>query len=129
MPHVVNTHALVWYFTRNPRLSARALQIFRDSTAGREIVVVPIIVLAEILYISEKGSVPVSFEDVLEKIESGDNYEIAALDSSLLKRASEIKADLGLHDRLIVATAKTLGIPLVSHDKAIMDTGLVEVVW
>jgi len=32
-------------------------------------------------------------------------------------------------DRIIVATAKTLGIPLITRDANIADSGLVKVVW
>jgi hypothetical protein len=32
-------------------------------------------------------------------------------------------------DRLIVATARTLGLPLVSADARIVESGLVEIVW
>ena len=34
-----------------------------------------------------------------------------------------------VYDRLIVAIARRLGLPLVTSDQAIQDSGLVEVVW
>ena len=129
MPYIADTHSLVWYFTNDPRLSPKVLEIFRSSAAGREIIVIPTIVLGEILYISEARRTPISFRDVLSKIEAGDNYEIAPLDLSVLKAASEIQVKLEMHDRFIVATAKVLGIPLLTKDEAITAAGVVEVVW
>ncbi len=129
MPYVTDAHALVWYFIGSPCLSQKALEIFRDSAAGREIIVIPSIVLGEILHISEKGRVPASFEEIVTRIETGDNYEVAALDLHLLKVASEIKVGLSLHDRLIVATAQSLGLPLITRDEAIVAAGIVKTVW
>lgn len=129
MPYVTDTHPLIWYLTRDPRLSAKALEIFRSSAAGKEIIIVPTIVLGEILYVSEAGRTPVPFQDVLSRIEEGDNYEIAALDLHVLKAASEIQVGLEMHDRFIIATAKVLGLPLITKDKEITAAGIVEVAW
>jgi len=129
MPYVTDAHSLIWYFTRDPRLSTKALEIFRKSAAGKEIIIVPTIVLGEILYVSEAGRTPVPFQDVLSRIEEGDNYEIAALDLQVLKAASEIQIGLEMHDRFIIATAKVLGLPLITKDKEITAAGIVEVIW
>jgi len=69
------------------------------------------------------------FQDALSRIEEGDNYEIVALDLQVLKAASEIQAGLEMHDRFIAATAKVLGLPLITKDKEITAAGIVEVVW
>jgi len=129
MPYVTDAHSLIWYFARDPRLSTKALEIFRSSAAGREIIIVPTIVLGEILYVSEAGKTPMPFQDALSRIEEGDNYEIVALDLQMLKAASEIQAGLEMHDRFIIATAKVLGLPLITKDKEITAAGIVEVVW
>ncbi|MBM4464758.1 MAG: type II toxin-antitoxin system VapC family toxin [Chloroflexi bacterium] len=129
MPYVTDAHPLIWHFTQDPRLSPKALGIFRSSAAGREIIIVPTIVLGEILHVSEAGRTPVSFQDVLSRIEKGDNYEIAALGLDVLKAASEIQVGLEMHDRFITATAKVLGLPLITKDKEITAAGIVEVVW
>jgi predicted nucleic acid-binding protein len=129
MPYVTDAHPLIWYFTHDSRLSPKALEIFRDSATGREIIIVPTIVLGEILYVSEAGRAPVPFQDVLSRIEKGDNYEIAALDLHVLKAASEIQVGLEMHDRFIIATAKVLGLPLITKDEEITAAGIVEVVW
>ena len=129
MPYVTDAHPLIWHFTQDPRLSPKALEVFRSSAAGREIIVVPTIVLGEILHVSEAGKMQGSFQDVLSRIEEGDNYEIVALDLQVLKAASEIQVGLEMHDRFIVATAKALGLPLITKDKKITAAGIVEVVW
>jgi predicted nucleic acid-binding protein len=129
MPYVTDAHPLIWHFTQDPRLSPKALEVFRSSAAGREIIIVPTIVLGEILHVSEAGKMQGSFQDVLSRIEEGDNYEIVALDLQVLKAASEIQVGLEMHDRFITATAKVLGLPLITKDKEITAAGIVEVVW
>ncbi len=54
MKYVTDTHALVWYFAKDRRLGKRAYNAFEGSVS-KNIIVVPIIVLAEIMYISKKG--------------------------------------------------------------------------
>lgn len=72
---------------------------------------------------------PVPFRDVLSRIEEGDNYEIAALDFHVPRAASEIRVGLETHDRFVIATARVLGLPLITEDKGITAAGIVEVVW
>jgi predicted nucleic acid-binding protein len=55
MDYVTDTHPIVWYFTDDPRLSRHALEVF-EKTIREEVIIIPIIVLAEIMYISNKGN-------------------------------------------------------------------------
>jgi predicted nucleic acid-binding protein len=54
MDHVTDTHAIVWYFTDDPRLSRRALEVF-EKTIKEGAIIIPTVVLAEIMYIAGKG--------------------------------------------------------------------------
>ena len=56
MNFVTDTHALVWYFTDDLRLSKKASEAF-EKTTDEGIVIVPSIVLAEIMFISKKGRI------------------------------------------------------------------------
>lgn len=66
---IADTHSLAWYFTKSRKLGRKAFQVFRNSTSGEGIVVVPTVVLAEIMDISEKKRIKVDYEEILEKIE------------------------------------------------------------
>lgn len=66
---IADTHSLAWYFTKSRKLGRKAFQAFRNSTSGEGIVVVPTVVLAEIMDISEKKRIKVDYEEILEKIE------------------------------------------------------------
>ena len=68
MDYVTDTHSLVWYFTEDPRLSKKALEAF-ERTVEKNVIIVPTIVLAEIMFISKKGDVNITFEETLKKLE------------------------------------------------------------
>ena len=129
MPYVADTHTLIWFLTGSSQLGQNALQIMRESAAGREIIVIPTIVLGELMSLCEKGKTSLNFREVLTKIESGDNYRIVPLDLATLKAASQTLADLSMHDRFIIATAKTLNLPLLTRDQAITQSGQVHTIW
>lgn len=54
MQYVLDTHALIWYLTANPRLSAAAKSAFDEIDAGKAIGIVSVMVLAEIVLLEEK---------------------------------------------------------------------------
>jgi len=66
--YVTDTHSLVWYFTENQRLSKKALKVF-EKTLEEGSIIIPILVLAEIMYISRKGRIKLSFAETVKKIE------------------------------------------------------------
>mgnify|MGYP001587705688 CR=1 FL=1 len=53
MDFITDTHSLVWYFTKDARLSTEAFKAF-EGTIKEGRVVVPAVVLAEIMYIYSK---------------------------------------------------------------------------
>ncbi len=53
MDHVTDTHSIVWYFTDDPRLSRRALEVF-EKTIKEGAIIIPTVVLAEIMYSAGK---------------------------------------------------------------------------
>ncbi len=109
---VTDTHSLVWYFTENPRLSKKALNTF-EKTVKKGAIIIPTVVLAEVLFISRKGRIAMSFDNTLARIEENENYEIAPLDMEILKVAHGIDYELEMHDQLIVATALFYGVPFL----------------
>jgi PIN domain nuclease of toxin-antitoxin system len=56
MPGVaVDTHAIVWYLSGDPRLSAKAQEALDSATAAGELIHVPSICVVELTYLVEKG--------------------------------------------------------------------------
>jgi PIN domain nuclease of toxin-antitoxin system len=128
MDHVTDTHSIVWYFTDDPRLSRRALDVF-EKTIREGVIIIPTVVLAEIMYIAGKGKITLTFDETLQKIDSYENFIVAALDVQILKVAEKIKVDLEMHDKLIAATALYYNASLITRDPLITKSGACTTIW
>jgi PIN domain nuclease of toxin-antitoxin system len=95
---------------------------------GENTVYVSIFSLVEILYLSEKRRIPITFRQAIDTLVSLDNYRIVDLTVEIIAVAESVRG-LELHDRLIVATARSLGIPLLTSDETITNSKLVDIVW
>jgi len=128
MDHVTDTHSIVWYFTDDPRLSRRALEVF-EKTIKEGAIIIPTVVLAEIMYIAGKGKITLTFDETLQKIDSYENFIVAALDLEILKVAEKIKLNLEMHDKLIAATTLYYNASLITKDPSITKSGVCTVTW
>ena len=128
MDHVTDTHSIVWYFTDDPRLSRRALEVF-EKTIKEGVIIIPTVVLAEIMYIEGKGKITLTFDETLQKIDSYENFIVAALDLEILKVAEKIRVDLEMHDKLIAATALYYDASLITRDPLITKSGACATIW
>ena len=92
MNYVTDTHSILWYFTEDPRLGKRALEVF-ERTTDKGIIIIPSVVLAEIMFIAKKGKFALSFEETLQKIAlitDGKYYHATASEFELDKIYDEI---------------------------------------
>ena len=128
MNYVTDAHTIVWYFMDDPRLSQKARQAF-DGTITTGVIIIPTIVLAEIMYISQKRRISITFEETLSRIEMYENFRVAALEIDILKVAASIDGDLEMHDKLIVATALYFDAHLIAKDEQITQSRVVNTVW
>jgi len=128
MDYVTDAHSLIWYFTDDPCLSQKAVEVF-EGTVKEGIIIVPAVVLAEIMFIAKKGRIILTFEETLKKIEEYDNFYIAPLDINILRVADKIEMEMEMHDKLIVATALYFKATLITRDKRIKETGIVSIIW
>ena len=110
------------------RLSADARGTFNAIENGARMGIVPTIGLAELMHISEVGSTPIEFVKVLRRIHGSQHFDAVALDVDILLRMHPLRG-LELHDRVVVATALSLGAKLVTQDEAIRSSGAVECIW
>ena len=84
--------------------------------------------LIEILYLSERRRIPIDLDKLRTELGEQSNYRIIDLDPAIVNTAQSVHG-LELHDRLIVATAKHLGLPILTSDAGIKDKGGMEVIW
>jgi PIN domain nuclease of toxin-antitoxin system len=132
MTYVTDTHALVHHVTdRKRRLGRRARNIFDRADRGSDTIIVPFTVLEEVLLLSEVGKVriPLPFRDFVIALEKADNVELAVNDIAILLEAATFSTIRDPYDRMIIAQARVSGLPLITGDGVIQDSGLVRTVW
>ncbi len=130
--YVTDTHALLWHLTADARLSVAAQSIFTDADTGVHQIHIPSIVLVEAVYLAEKMRIDPSLVDkLLNLLTTSANYVEAVLDINVVQalRAISRATVPDMPDRIIAATARHLGAPLISRDAAISTAAGVTVVW
>ena len=105
--YVTDTMAIVSYLGKR-RIPPSVKQIFQSADSGLVNICIPSIVFFEIGYLSEKGRIDVSLNDVLTHITEFSNYSEQALTFNIVVESFKILDIPELHDRLIGGTAKFL---------------------
>lgn len=132
MIYVTDTHPLIfWATNRKQRLGRRARRIFQESEIGKHSIVVPIVVLEETARLLEKKVIrlTVSFRHWVEELDRSTNFQIQPYTIEILLEAVPLHVIRDPADRVIVATARCLGYPLITADEVIQDGQWVETVW
>ena len=132
MTFVTDTHPFVHHVTgRRNRLGRKARRIFDAAKRGRETVIVPFTVLEEVMLLSEIGRIrlPLPFRDFVISIRQAENFDLGVNDTALLLEAATFTTIRDPYDRMIIAQARVAGLPLITGDAKIHDSGLVRTVW
>jgi len=124
--YVADTHAWIYYLL--DKLPAKSDEIFKSAEHGDIIMFVPTIVICESIYLVESGKVKLNFTSLFSKFEKSNNFIVVPLNFGIVKALPNI-ALRELHDRIIVATAKLLDMPLVTKDKEIVKSDLIKTIW
>lgn len=130
--YILDTHTLIWYLEGNPRLGASAKTLIDDPTSD---LVLPIIALAEAVFIVERGktSIPDS-RTLLERVDADARIAIYPLDRAVLDKTLELDEIPEMHDRQIAATALLLADQghtslLITKDTELTASPAVATVW
>lgn len=128
---VTDTHPLVFHAAGGGKLGPKAKALFEGAEDGRTIVYVPAAVLwevsllARIVRINLRRPVREFFADLF----SNPAYQPHDLTPAQVFDADELRFTRDPFDGLIVAAARDLGLPLVTRDGAIRESGSVRAIW
>ena len=126
--YVSDTMALVLWMEKRKQ-SPLVKSIFKNIENGTSKLYIPAIVLAEIGYLSERKRIDTGLRDVKQVLKDSGNIKLVPLDTETIYNAFEIDDIPELHDRLISATARKLGLELITNDKVISDSKYVKTIW
>ncbi len=127
--YIADSHSLLWYFARPDRLGEAAQSALDEVAAKNAELIVPVIVLAELIFAIEKRSLRINFEIILNHLRASPNVRILDLNLERTLDCLHLTAIPEMHDRLIVAEALAQQAALVTCDRAITASKLVSVVW
>lgn len=125
---VVDTHAVVWHLTAPERLGKNARRLLARADAGDLLAHVPAIALVEVSLLHERGRLRFGADQVVARLARHAGWQILALDIEQCLAFSTLAGIRDPMDRLIAASARALGLPLVSADAA-FDSAGVERAW
>ena len=129
---VLDTHALVWWFTGAPGLSARAKRVIRSATRQRQLVASAVSVFEIATAVRrERIKFAVSLEQWLKDLRALPELRLEPVTGDIASLAGTLDQSLpgDPADRIIVATAMTLHARLLTADDRLRQSQKVETVW
>lgn len=128
MSYLLDTVTIIRHFTDSGKIGKRAREILETKSGDQDRFMISVVSLMEILYLSEKHRISISLKETLKRLESSSLYMVVDLTPEILLVAETINF-AELHDRLILATAKWLDVPVISSDSKFHSVKEVEVIW
>ena len=128
MEYLADTVTIIRHFSGAGRIGSLAREILSRVDEGEHRLHISIISMVEILYLSEKRRIKINLKEALDVVQGSSNYTLVDLNSRILQTAEQINFP-EIFDRLILATAQYLKVPLITSDRKIRAGNLVESIW
>lgn len=130
--YVTDTHPLLWHIASDARLSSTAQRVFEEADAGLHQILIPSIVLVEAVYLAEKKRIdPLVLDQLFFLLDLAPaNHILVPLELGVARTLRMLSREQvpDMPDRIVVATAKYLGLELITKDSDITDSGIVPVI-
>jgi PIN domain nuclease of toxin-antitoxin system len=121
---LLDTHVLVWFTHEDSRLKEAARFLIEQATLTDEAIISPIS-FWEVAMLVDKGRIPLGHRpiDWMHAVLDGNGFRIEPLAPIIAIAAGSLPGDIhgDPADRLIVATARHLGCPLLTNDQKILE--------
>jgi len=128
MKYIADTVSIIRFLFQKNKLGKKALKIYQNSQKGSFKIGIPIIVLVELMYLSQKKRIDLDFKNFVKSIKKSSNYKIIGLTEEIIILASKLKIR-ELHDCLIASTAYYYNLPLITCDKEITEHKKIKTIW
>ena len=97
--------------------------------AGRSEALAPAAVVAEVLVLRGLGRVSVGLPELRRAMDANAGFRFLPLDLPQLDEFAALATIRDPFDRLIVSAARNVRGTLITRDRAVVDSGVVETIW
>ena len=129
---VLDTHAWIW-FASNPEILSRKAKKAVDLAVRKKSVLVSSISVWEVALLVKKKRLELSMDvaDWIAKSENLPFIQFIPVSNSIAVKSVNLPPPLHPDpaDRIIIATALSAGVPIVTKDKNISDYAHVRTIW
>ena len=130
---VIDTHVLMWWVSGSDSLSDAAEKAIQDTLASDGEVIISSISAWEISMLIEKGRLVLSMdvENWLDEVSQIDGVRFMPVDNEIGVKSTMLPGEFHKDpaDRMIVATARKLAVPLITADEKIIRYEHVKTIW
>ena len=130
---VIDTHVLLWWINRDQNLSTNAAKAIHETLAGGSEVIVSSISAWEIARLITAGRLVLSVdvENWLDEVTQVEGVRFVPVDNEIGIKSTMLPGEFHRDpaDRMIVATARKLAIPLVTADEKIRTCQHLKTIW
>lgn len=128
MDFLADTVTIIRHFSKSGAIGKEDRNILGAAEKGKHRIHLSVLSIVEIMYLSQKNRIAIDLAETIRIINTSENYNIIDLSSDIVIVANSIEF-YELFDRLIIATARFLDVPLLTCDKEIRKSQFVEVIW
>jgi len=125
----MDAHALYWRRLGSPKLSKPATGVFQEGIAGRAMLIVHHVAIAEVFYVLQKHNQIPLFAPMVQDFQTFPYYRIEPIDLIDLEQLGSIPEIPEMHDRLLAIAAKRLDATIVTRDAIIQASTQVKWLW
>lgn len=127
--YMADTHSLIWAFHKPSKLGNNARRAFEEVANGEAKLLIPVIVLAELIFTIENKPIQADLDKILNAINNSPNIEFVDFDYESALKLRDLTVIPEMHDRMIVVSAILSGATLITFDRTITAANVVEVIW
>lgn len=129
---VLDTHAWIWFISNPENLSKRANKAVNDAVKDKSVLISSISAWELALLVKKKRlKLTLEVTDWIAKSESLSFIQFVPVTNSIAVKS--VNLPLPLHpdpaDRIIIATALSVGAPVVTRDKKLIGYSHIKTIW
>ena len=126
---VLDTHSLCWHLSAPKKVGRSARTWLRQMDRGKAVAIVSAATLMELALLREGQRNVLGPAELATVFDSHPGFAVQPITRAIAEEFAGLASLVDPFDRMIVATARVLDVPLLTADERITLSRLVEVVW